>query len=325
MLSLNCCKFKQERFMPASILQRFMENDQEININPAISPVLTPIAQDRNIRISMLRLDQVHPIVSGNKLFKLKFYLEEAIQSKHKTLLTFGGAYSNHLAATAYAAKVLNIRSVGIIRGEAPAELSDTLIFCERQGMKLDFISRELYKQIAPLEINASLKAKYGDHLLIPEGGFSIKGKLGASVIPEFYSAFDYSHICVAIGTATTLAGILENSKPATTVLGFPALKGLADIPERLQQLKTATDGNLELIDDYHFGGFGKKTPELLRFMNQFYCDNKIPLDIVYTGKMMFGVHDLLEKKYFPVGSDILCIHTGGLQGNSSIKDLLVY
>ena len=325
MLSLNCCKFKQERFMPASILQRIVENDQEFNINPAISPILIPIAQDRNIKISMLRLDQVHPIVSGNKLFKLQFYLQEAIQSKHKTLLTFGGAYSNHLAAAAYAAKILNIRSIGIIRGEQPTERSDTLIFCEKQGMKLDFISRELYREIAPLEINALLKEKYGNHLLIPEGGFSIKGKLGASVIPEFYSAYDYSHICVAIGTATTLAGILENSKPGTTVLGFPALKGLADIPQRLHQLKTETKNNLVLIEDYHFGGFGKRTSELVRFMNQFYTENKIPLDVVYTGKMMFGIHDLLEKKYFPAGSDILCIHTGGLQGNSSIKEMLVY
>ena len=311
--------------MPPSILQSFVKMDEGFNLNPAITRVQMPIAQDRNIKISLLRLDEIHPVISGNKLFKLQFYLEEALQSQYRTLVTFGGAYSNHLAATAYAAKILNLHSVGIIRGEQPTVLSDTLLYCKKQGMKLDFISRELYRQIAPLEVHASLKDKYGDHLLIPEGGFSIKGKRGASVIPEFYSAHDYSHICVPIGTATTLAGILENSKPGTTVLGFPALKGLADIPERLRHLKTTTKNNLVLIEDYHFGGFGKKTPELIGFMNHFYTENKIPLDIVYTGKMMFGVHDLLKKNDFPEGSDILCIHTGGLQGNSSIEEMLVY
>ena len=300
-----------------------MENDQEININPAISPILIPTAQDRNIKISMLRLDQIHPIVSGNKLFKLQFYLEEALQSNHKTLVTYGGAYSNHLAATAYAAKSLNLRAVGIVRGEKPNHLSDTLLFCEKQGMKLDFIPREVYRQMASKETNKYLKEMYDEHVLIPEGGFSIKGKNGASVISKYYSTEKFSHICIAIGTATTLAGILERSIPGTTIVGFPALKGLADIPERLVKLESCNLENLQIIEDYHFGGFGKITSELIRFMNQFYRDNKIPLDVVYTGKMMFGIQDLLEKNYFPAGSDILCIHTGGLQGNSSIKELL--
>ena len=325
MLSLNCCKFKQERFMPPSILQQLIRNENDSIGKPFLSPIVNIVAQDMDITISMLRLDRIHPHISGNKLFKLQFFLEEALNSNHRTILTFGGAYSNHLAATAYAAKVLGLHCIGIVRGERPPQLCDTLLFCEKQGMKLEFISREEYKEIAPLQENELLKEKYGDHILIPEGGFSKKGMMGACEIADYYAGNNYSHICVAIGTATTLAGILKESTKETTILGFPALKGLADVSERLHTLGVNDPLNLSVIDAYHFGGFGKRTSELIAFMNQFYAENRIPLDVVYTGKMMFGVQDLLEKKYFPAGADILCIHTGGLQGNSSIKELLVY
>ncbi len=325
MLSLNCCKFKQESFMPPSILQRLNEKEEEAIRSPFISPVQNRTAQDMDINISMLRLDVIHPQISGNKLFKLQFFLEEALNSDHKSILTFGGAYSNHLAATAYAAKALDISCIGIVRGERPPQLSETLVFCLEKGMKLEFISREEYKELAPLEKNEFLKEQYGDHILIPEGGFSEKGMSGACEIADYFGENRYSHICVAIGTGTTLAGIVKQSKEETTILGFSALKGLSDVPERLRILGVINPQNLCVMDAYHVGGFGKKTPELIDFMNRFYRENKIPLDVVYTGKMMFGVQDLLKNNYFPAGSDILCIHTGGLQGNSSIKDLLEY
>ena len=312
--------------MSHSILKRLSEYGDETIPIPAISPVQNSFAQDMDINISMLRLDEIHKNISGNKLFKLQFFLEEALISARKTVITFGGAYSNHLAATAYACRVLGLNSVGIVRGEKPPVLSETLEFCLKNGMKLDFIPRSEYAQVAPMQSNPFLKEKkYGEHILIPEGGFSVKGMQGASLIPNYYSGTKYSHICVAIGTATTLAGILKNSTEETKIMGFPALKGLTDIYERLRILGISNPENLSIIDDYHFGGFGKKTPELISFMNRFYEENEIPLDFVYTGKMMFGVQDLLKKKYFPAGSDILCIHTGGLQGNNSIKDLLIY
>lgn len=311
--------------MPPSILQRFIENGNESIRSPSVSPIQNRSAQDMDISISMLRLDDIHPLISGNKLFKLHFFLEEALKSVHKTVITFGGAYSNHLAATAYAAKILGIHCIGIVRGEKPPQLSETLVFCEKSGMKLEFISRQEYRQIAALEGIEFFKEKYGDHILIPEGGFSKKGMLGACEIARYYSPGNYSHICVPIGTATTLAGVLKESTKETIILGFSALKGLRDIPERLRALGVNHQQNLSVMDTYHFGGFGKKTPELVAFMNGFYSENNIPLDVVYTGKMMFGVQDLLEKNYFPAGSDILCIHTGGLQGNSSIKELLIY
>ncbi len=311
--------------MPRSILKRLKENGDEAIQIPAITPIRNRFAQDMDIKISMLRLDEIHPVISGNKLFKLHYFLEEALDSTHKTIITFGGAYSNHLAATAYACRILNIHCIGIVRGEMPPVFSETLVFCRENGMKLDFISRDKYAQVAPTETNSFLKKKYGEHTLIPEGGFSSKGMEGASLIQEYYGDEKYSHICVAIGTATTLAGILKNSSEKTIVMSFPALKGLTDISERLQNLGLTDHQNLSIIKDYHFRGFGKKTPELIAFMNRFYEENNIPLDFVYTGKMMFGIQDLLEKKYFPAGSDILCIHTGGLQGNSSIKEKLIY
>lgn len=311
--------------MPRSVLESLIEKDDKTIKFPPVSPIQNRFAQKMAIKISMLRLDEIHPVISGNKLFKLHYFLEEALASKHKTILTFGGAYSNHLAATAYACRVFNLTCIGIVRGERPAVPSDTLAFCEGQGMVLEFISRNDYKKNAGLQENAILKEKYGDYVVIPEGGFSEKGMLGASEIAGFYSGNNYSHICVAIGTATTVAGILRNSAQEVNVIGFPALKGMSDISERLHKLGINNQDNLSIINDYHFGGFGKKTPELIHFINQFYQENKIPLDFVYTGKMMFGIQDLLKKKYFPAGSDILCIHTGGLQGNSSIKEMLIY
>ena len=311
--------------MPHSILKRLREYGDKVIQIPAISPVQNRVAQDMDIKISMLRLDQIHPVISGNKLFKLYYFLEDARHSSHKTIITFGGAYSNHLAAAAYACKILNIKCIGIVRGERAPVLSDTLLFCLKMGMKLDFISREVYGKEAGQEKNPFLEEKYGDHILIPEGGFSIKGMHGAALISNYYANRHFTHICVAIGTATTLAGILKTSSASTIIMGFPALKGLKDMENRLQVLGVEDHQNLAMINDYHFGGFGKKSPELISFMNRFYEENAIPLDFVYTGKMMFGMQDLLEKKYFPAGSDILCIHTGGLQGNSSIKELLIY
>ncbi|MEO6683011.1 MAG: pyridoxal-phosphate dependent enzyme [Ginsengibacter sp.] len=311
--------------MPHDLLSLLGEISNANIENSVISPVQLRIAQDMDIKISMLRLDKVHPVISGNKLFKLSYYLQETLLTPHKTIITFGGAYSNHLAATAYACKLLNIKCIGLVRGEKPAILSDTLVFCRKNEMELEFLSREEYRKIASKPEHAFLKEKYGDHCLIPEGGYSTKGMLGASLICDYYTSNQYTHICLPVGTATTLAGIIKNTNTSTNIIGFPALKGMMDISERLHFLKIENFSNLSLVHDYHFGGFGKKTPKLVYFMNQFYREQQIPLDVVYTAKMMFGVQDMVQKKYFPAGSDILCIHTGGLQGHRSIKEMLEY
>lgn len=272
----------------------------------------------KNVRVSMLRLDKMHPMISGNKIFKLHYFLDEAINSTHKQVITFGGAYSNHLAATAFACSVKGLKSIGIVRGEKPPELSHTLSGCIQNGMQLEFISRLAYKKINNEEFQNALKEKYGDHTLIPEGGYSLKGALGAKLIPAHFSSKNFTHICCPVGTATTFAGLVMGCEDEKVLTGFSVLKNL-NVPEaRLREL-TVHSKNYSVNADYHFGGYAKKTGELIDFINNFYKCNKIPLDFVYTGKMMFGVYDLINKNFFPFGANILCVHTGGLQGNGSL------
>ena len=185
--------------------------------------------------------------------------------------------------------------------------------------MQLEFISRSSYQKINTEEFHNSLTKKYGDHTLIPEGGFSQKGAKGAKLITDHFNSKNFTHICCAIGTATTFAGLIMGCECEAKLTGFSVLKNLNDIDARLKELKVDPAKKYSFNGDYHFGGYAKKTAELIAFMNTFYKDTKIPLDFVYTGKMMFGVYDLINKNYFPSGSNILCIHTGGLQGNESL------
>lgn len=293
---------------------------------PEISELKNELYLKNNVRIYLLRLDEIHPVISGNKLFKLYYFLKEAKKNPGKKIITFGGAYSNHLAATAFACKEMKIRSIGIVRGEKPKILSSTLLFCNQQGMELEYISRDQYRKINEPEFLHELKKKYSDSIIIPEGGFSIKGKEGASLITGLFSDKKFSHVCIAVGTATTFAGIIEGNEGECETIGFSVLKNITDIDARLRQLKIVRDKKYKFIGDYHFGGYAKKTDELIFFMNAFYNRHKIPLDFVYTAKMMFGVNDLVGKKYFAEGAEILCIHTGGLQGNHSLPEgTLVY
>jgi len=289
------------------------------NFTIIIESLNEELSAKHEITVSMLRLDKIHPVVSGNKLFKLYYFLEETKNSIHKQIITFGGAYSNHLAATAFACKAAGIKCIGIVRGEEPIILSHTLQLCLQNEMQLEFISRSSYKKINEDEFLKSLTKKYGQHTLILEGGFSQKGAEGAKLICNYFNLKNFSHICCAVGSATTIAGLINGSKIETEIIGFSALKNLNDFDDRLKALNVETTKKYSFIGDYHFGGFAKKTKELIAFMNDFYNKHKIPLDFVYTGKMMFGVYDLIERDYFPGGSNILCIHTGGLQGNESL------
>jgi 1-aminocyclopropane-1-carboxylate deaminase/D-cysteine desulfhydrase-like pyridoxal-dependent ACC family enzyme len=274
---------------------------------------------EKNISLSILRLDKFHPKIQGNKFFKLYYFLENAITAQ-KNIITFGGAYSNHLAATARACKIFGIKCIGIVRGEAAKALSHTLEFCKEQGMQLEFISREDYNRKDDDDFQKELIYKLGDHILIPEGGFSKEGTDGAALISNFYSSGGFTHICCAVGTATTLAGLISSSLPSQQLIGFSAIKNLDDFEKRIQLLLgTLPNKNYSLNNDYHFGGYAKKTEELITFMNAFYDAYQIPTDFVYTAKMMFGVLDLIKKNHFTTGSKILCIHTGGLQGNISL------
>lgn len=264
----------------------------------------------------------IHPYVSGNKLRKLKYNLLEAKKQNKHTLLSFGGAFSNHIAALAYAAEENGMKSIGIIRGEELASKIDqnpTLQFAQECDMQLEFVSREVYRNKENQEFLSELQNQYGDYYLVPEGGtnhLAIKGC--EEILTGDDAIFDY--VCCAVGTGGTISGIINSAKLHQKILGFPALKGdfLQDEIRNFVQNK-----NWELIPDYHFGGYGKITTELIGFINDFFEKTKVPLDPIYTGKMFFGVMNMIENNYFPPNSKILLIHTGGLQGVQGMNNKL--
>lgn len=255
-----------------------------------------------------------HPIISGNKYRKLKYNLKEAVNLNKTTLLTFGGAFSNHVAAVASAGKEFGFMTVGIIRGE---ELSDkiesnpTLKFAEDCGMVFKFISREDYKDKTSRAYLKTLENEFGDFYMLPEGGTNTLAVIGCEeILTEDDASFDY--ICCSVGTGGTIAGLINSATPNQKILGFPALKGgfLSD-----EIAKFAKNSNWELIENYHFEGYAKINKDLISFINEFKSKHGVPLDPIYTGKMLFGVFDLMKRGYFHKNSKILAIHTGGLQG----------
>lgn len=266
----------------------------------------------------MLRLDNIHPVISGNKIFKLHYFLDDVINN---TIITFGGAYSNHLVATANACKQSGIRCIGIVRGEKPAALSHTLRNCIEYGMQLSFISREEYDKKDTVEFTNRLVNTYGECTIIPEGGFAPLGAMGASCIWDYIDD-DVTHICCAVGTATTIAGLLMKAKPHQKIIAVPVLKGFNDIEERIMFLTGGVfnKDQLHIEAGYHFGGYAKKNDTLIDFMNKLYNTHQLPTDFVYTGKMMYAVMEKLEHDFFEEGSKICCVHTGGLQGNESLQ-----
>ncbi|MCU0402714.1 MAG: pyridoxal-phosphate dependent enzyme [Algoriphagus sp.] len=267
----------------------------------------------------MLRLDQVHSSVSGNKFFKLKYNLEEAKNQGNSTILTFGGAFSNHIHATASAANQLGLKSIGVIRGEEIDQTNPTLAHARDQGMHLHFISREEYRKKNSEEFIIKLKDTFGDFYLIPEGGTNPLAIIGTSEILTQQHQ-EYTHICTSIGTGGTFAGLALGLKPKQILMGFSSLKG-EFIREEVQQILSKnviqSVGKLDINTNNHFGGYAKWTPELIDFIGWFWKEFRIPLDPIYTGKMVAGFFDLVQKDQFAQGSKILLIHTGGLQGNA--------
>jgi 1-aminocyclopropane-1-carboxylate deaminase len=265
-------------------------------------------------QIAIKREDKIHPFVSGNKFRKLKYNLLEARNNKFESLLTFGGAYSNHIAATAAAGNEYGFKTIGIIRGE---ELIDkvvenpTLAFAKANQMQLHFITREQYKQRNSKEFISELKNKFGNFYLLPEGGtndLAIKGC--EEILTPEDNVFDV--ICVPVGTGGTLAGIINSTQPQQKVIGFSALKG-DFLNEEVK--KWTNKSNWEITDNYCFGGYAKVNEELIHFINQFKMETGIPLDPIYTAKMMYGIFQMTRDQKIQKNSRILAIHTGGLQG----------
>ena len=286
-----------------------------------IDKLVSTLYKKHAVSVSVARLDKIHPEISGNKLFKLHYFIEECQQSEHKTMLTFGGAYSNHLAATAALCREKKIKCIGIVRGETAVNLSHTLSACRENGMLLHFISREEYKNLSNIAEHSYLQEIYGNCTVVPEGGYSQKGAEGASLIMDLVKDSGYTHVCTATGTATTLAGLLLNKRQQQKIISVPVIKNMTDIHERLHYLSPGIKINdAEIFAGYHFGGYAKYTDELIKFMNEFYTEHGVPTDFVYTGKFMYAIIDKIKKGYFEKGSNILLLHTGGLQGNKSLQ-----
>lgn len=280
-----------------------------------VMPVTIPELTNRSIQTDILRTDLIHPVISGNKWFKLRYYLEEAREKGIKKLVTFGGAWSNHIHASAATARLYEFSVTGLIRGEKPAIFSSSLDDAVRLGMELRFVSREAYKnKIIPEDLLTE------PHLLIPEGGYGITGAKGASTITDFFDPDAYTHICCAVGTGTMMAGLLNSCKAGQHITGISVMKNNYSLEQAVTDLLSQPAQKFSIEHRFHFGGYAKKTTELIAFMNRLYLETGIPTDFVYTGKMCFAASKLAAENYFPPGSKLLLIHSGGLQGNRSLE-----
>jgi 1-aminocyclopropane-1-carboxylate deaminase/D-cysteine desulfhydrase-like pyridoxal-dependent ACC family enzyme len=268
------------------------------------------------------REDLIHPIISGNKWRKLKYNLQTAKEQGQDTLLTFGGAYSNHIAATAYAGQEFGFKTIGIIRGEELKGDNSTLSYARECGMQLDFISRESYKHKEEQHFKEELIEKYGLHYLIPEGGANNLGLKGCSEIVDDIP-IDFDWICCACGTATTLSGIISALASHQKALGISVLKGAYSLNDVVASYlpNNIHPNQWEINHNYHHGGYAKLSDDLLQFMKGFEQRNGLLLDPVYTGKLFYAVYDLIAKGFFPSGSRIVLLHTGGLQGRKGFSE----
>lgn len=294
--------------------------------NIRIESLHNDVFATKKVAVDVMRLDEIHPVISGNKVFKLNYFLEEAIASQHRTILTFGGAWSNHLHATSFACQKFGLKSIGIVRGEVPLKRSFALEECQRFGMQLKYIARDLYARKDDPAILDGIRNEFGDCVIVPEGGFDAKGVKGASMIMDLTHENTYTHVACAIGTATTVAGLLSGAVDNEIILGVPVLKGMNDIDARIHKLTNgkADINRLQIIDGYHFGGYAKFNSDLIKFINGCWEDFRLPLDFVYTAKMMSAIFDRIKNDQFPGNSRVLCLHTGGLAGNRSLpKGLL--
>jgi len=282
-----------------------------------IDEVPWPGPPGQNVRLFLKRDDLLHPEISGNKWFKLKYNLEEAKRQRYTQVLTFGGAYSNHIYATAAAAKLSGLKSIGVVRGEESLPLNETLAAAKAFGMEFHYLSRTEYREKMSLMVLEQLKAKFGDFFLVPEGGTNALAIKGAMEILE-EKDFEADIICASIGTGGTFAGLLATAKPAQHIWGVSALKGEfihQEIQRLLLENQISPLCKYKIISDFHFGGYAKFTQELIDFIQYFKGIAGIPLDPIYTGKMMYGVLELVKNGNIPEGSKVLAVHTGGLQG----------
>ena len=290
-------------------------------MNSRIQKIDHPELTKREIQLYIKREDELHPVISGNKMRKLKYNLKAAKAQNKKTLLTFGGAFSNHLLATAAAAKEHNFKAVGVVRGDelANQNLNPTLAKAVEYGMQLRFVSRDYYKNLT--QQNAELPAQLNgsDVYVIPEGGANELAVQGCQeILTE--SDSDFNFIFCAAGTGTTMAGIAKSIKAHQKIIGVASLRDTG-LKRRIADLSEQSE--FELLDEYHLGGYAKINSDYIHFLNDFYRQTKVLLDPIYTGKMMYAIFDKVNFGNFDKESQILAIHTGGLQGIQGMNQRL--
>jgi 1-aminocyclopropane-1-carboxylate deaminase len=293
---------------------RLSQLEKTFSISP-LQQISNPVLKQKKIELWIKRDDLIHPIISGNKWRKLKYILHHALIMNSHTIISMGGAYSNHLHALAYIGKQLQLKTIGYIRGEKPQTLNPTLQDLQSWGMECRFISRTEYRELRQYKNCTALpNIKQGEYWL-PEGGATELALQGVGeIITELDRAFDI--VCVPCGTGTTLAGLIQAIPKNRRAYGFAALKGAGFLSNDVAELIGSNKENWKIHLDYHFGGFAKSNHQLLLFMEEFEQKHKITLDKVYTGKMLYGLFDLLKQDFFKPGQKIIAIHTGGLQGN---------
>ena len=269
-----------------------------------------------HLQLDVLRLDKLHPIVSGNKWFKLKYYLQQAQEQNADTIVSFGGPYSNHLVALAYAAKKYNLKSVGYVRSNEDEPITPTLQEAKQYGMVLKFLGRNNFQLLKTELLNNN---DTNNTYFIDEGGYGILGAKGAATILSNEKTNSYSHILCAVGTGTMMAGLINAAKPNQHVIGIPVLKNEATIRDEIKQLIPTNKTPFTLLHDFHLGGYAKTKQEQFDFMNLLWATEKIPTDMVYTSKLFMAVKSLIANNYFSPTAQILMIHSGGLQGNRSL------
>lgn len=283
---------------------------QNIKVQPL------PHFSAERVQTDILRLDLLHPVVSGNKWFKLKYYLEEARLGGYHTIATFGGTFSNHIVATAYAAKEAGLQSCGYIRGEFHQPLSPTLQQSQALGMELRFVTREQFRQPDNIiRVNTDPGVYW-----VREGGYGSLGAKGAGDILSSTETHAYTHIICAVGTGTMLAGLIQSAGIEQQLIGISVLKNHFGLEQEVTSLLSKREHPpFSMLHNYHFGGYAKHPAALIQFMCDTWEAEQLPTDIVYTSKLLYAVKELVLTQYFPVGSRLLVIHSGGLQGNKSL------
>jgi len=289
-------------------------NDHQLVIPSPIQNVNHPLLAECKIQLDVKREDLIHPLVQGNKWRKLKYQLIEMQRGKSSKLITFGGAFSNHIHATAAAGKLFNIETVGILRGEDDPN-NPTLNFARKSGTKLHFIPRSEYRLKSESTVVQDILNKYPNHFLSPEGGSGPLAEKGIKEMADEINKEDHNVILISAGTGCTAGYLLKHLDSTKELWVFPSLKGDFIESEILKFADKSNCSNLKIINDFTFGGYGKTNDVLIQFINDFTASTKIPVDPIYNGKLMFGFNDLVANIKIDVTKKYLWIHTGGLQG----------